>query len=133
MNQQDKNRAVSLGIQESFSSGKPEQAIELLAPDMKAIFSGKAIDKNEWLAMGKGFLKAFPDGRHEWTFVEAVGDYVLLCGFFTGTHRGDFNGIPATGKTVRFSLTLIDKLKDGKVIEHRGEFDSATMMRQLME
>jgi hypothetical protein len=32
-------------------------------------------------------MQTFSDGRHEWSLVEAVGDSVILCGFFTGTHR----------------------------------------------
>jgi predicted ester cyclase len=34
---------------------------------------------------------------------------------------------------VKFSLTIIEKVKDGRLIEHRGEFNSATMMRQLTQ
>jgi predicted ester cyclase len=78
-------------------------------------------------------MKTFPDGRHEWSLVDAAGDYIIMCGFFTGTHRGDFQGIPATGKVVRFSLTLVDTYKDGKLVEHRGEYDSAALMRQLTQ
>jgi predicted ester cyclase len=132
MNQQETNRAASLGLQEGFTSGNMG-VLELLAPDFKACLGGKVVGRDEWIGMGQMFLKAIPDGRHEWTMVEAVGGYVILCGFFTGTHRGDFQGIPATGRVVRFSLTLIDKYKDGKLVEHRGEFDSGTLMRQLTQ
>jgi predicted ester cyclase len=132
MNQQETNRAASLGLQEGFTSGNTG-AVELLAPDFKAYLGGHAVGRDEWIGMGQMMMKAFPDGRHEWSFVEAVGDYVIMCGFFTGTHRGDFQGIPATGKVVKFSLTLIDKHKDGKLVEHRGEFDSGTLMRQLTQ
>jgi predicted ester cyclase len=133
MNQQEKNRAVSLGVQESVTSGNVGRVAELLAPDFKGYLGGNPLGRDEWMGMGQMMMKTFPDGRHEWTLVEAVGDYVILCGFFTGTQRGDFQGIPATGKAVKFSLTLIDKLKDGKLVEHRGEFDSATLMRQLTQ
>ena len=133
MNQEDKNRAVSLGVQEAVRSGHTERASELLAPDFKGYLSGNPLARDEWLGMAKMMMGTFPDGRHEWSMVEAVGDYVILCGFFTGTHRGDFQGIPATGKRVRFSLTLIDKVKDGKLVEHRGEFDTQSLMRQLSE
>jgi predicted ester cyclase len=83
--------------------------------------------------MGAQMMKTFPDGRREWSVVDAAGDYVILSGFFTGTHRGEFHGIPATGKVERFSLTIVDKIKDSKLVEHRGEIDSATLMRQLTQ
>jgi predicted ester cyclase len=133
MNQQEKNRAVSLAVQESATSGNVERLRELLAPDFKGYFSGNPLGRDEWLGMGAQMMKTFPDGRHEWSLVDAAGDYVILSGFFTGTHRGEFHGIPATGKVVRFSLTIVDKIKDGKLVEHRGEFDSATLMRQLTQ
>jgi predicted ester cyclase len=133
MNQQDQNRALSLGLQQAVTSGHAEKAAALLAPGFKGYMSGHALARDEWLGMAKGMINAFPDGRHEWTKIEAVGDHVILCGFFTGTHRGDFQGMPATGKTVRFSLTVIDEIHDGKLVEHRGEFDSATLMQQLTQ
>jgi predicted ester cyclase len=131
MNQQENNRARSLGLQESLTSGNVARVPDLLAPDFTGYLANKPLGRDEWMGMGQSMMKTFPDGRHEWTFVEAVGDYVIMCGFFTGTHRGDFHGIPATGKVVRFSLTLIDKHRDGKLVEHRGEFDSAALLQQL--
>jgi predicted ester cyclase len=133
MNQQDKNRAVSLGVQECAVARNVEGVSDLIAADFKAFLAGNVLGREEWLGMGRMMMQTFPDGRHEWSLVEAAGDYVILCGFFTGTHRGDFQGIPATGKVVRFSLTIIDKVKDGKLIEHRVESDSAGMMRQLTQ
>jgi predicted ester cyclase len=36
---------------------------------------------------------------------------------FRGTHRGEFQGIPPTGKEVAFSSIEIDRTVDGKVQE----------------
>ena len=38
----------------------------------------------------------------------------------TGTHQGDFTGVPATGKPVEFSGIDIIRVEDGKVAEHWG-------------
>ena len=50
---------------------------------------------------------------------------------FTGTHTGEFAGIPATNKSVR--LEMIDRVRtrDGKAVEHWGVSDDLGMMTQL--
>jgi hypothetical protein len=50
----------------------------------------------------------------------------------TGTHQGDFMGMPATGK--RIEVQLVDIIRfgdDGLAREHWGVFDTMTMMQQL--
>jgi predicted ester cyclase len=50
----------------------------------------------------------------------------------TGTHRGDFLGVPATGKPV--DVQLVDIIRfgdDGLAHEHWGVFDTLTMLQQL--
>jgi predicted ester cyclase len=133
MNQQEKNRAVSLGVQEAATSGNFERGDALISPDLKAYVGSNALSRAEWIGMGRALMEAFGDARHVWDFVDAAGDYVLLHGSFTGTHKKAFQGIPATGKTVKFSLTIIDRVKDGKLVEHRINFDSAALMQQLTQ
>ncbi len=131
MTQQEKNRTVSLHIQRALADHDFESRRDLIDPGFRAYVAGNALGRDEWIGMGKMFMTTFPDGRHEWELAEAAGDYVLLSGFFTGTHSAEFQGIPATGKVVRFSLTIIDRVKDGKLVEHRMNFDSAAMMQQI--
>jgi len=58
-------------------------------------------------------------------------DYkVVSHGTFTGTHRR-FLGIPPTGKQVKFSISQVDQLADGKIVEHRTIGDSLTILQQL--
>jgi predicted ester cyclase len=131
MTQQEVNRALSLEIQNSMAAHEFERAARLVSPEIRAHVAGNVLDKDTWTAMGQMFMKAFPDGRHEFDLVEAVGDYVLLDGHFTGTHRAEFQGIAPTGNVVKFALTIIDKVQSGKLVEHRMNFDSALLMQQL--
>ena len=48
-----------------------------------------------------------------------------------GTHRGDFMGLPATGKQYTISETHIFHMRDGKVAEHWRDADMLGLMRQL--
>jgi predicted ester cyclase len=78
-----------------------------------------------------GFLEGFPDAKVIIDDIFSSDNKVVLRGKFTGTHTGEFNGIPPTGKKV--SLPFIDILlfKDGKNIEEWVEMDTIKMMKQL--
>ena len=60
------------------------------------------------------------------------GDKVVARVRGTGTHHGEFMGVPATGKSV--DVQLIDIIRfgdDGLAREHWGVFDGLAMMQQL--
>jgi hypothetical protein len=48
-----------------------------------------------------------------------------------GTHKGEFMGIPPTGKSVSFGVIDIIRIAEGKVVEHWGLMDSMAMRQQL--
>jgi len=78
------------------------------------------------------YRAAFPDLRMEAEDVFASGDKVVARVRATGTHRGDFMGMPATGRSV--DVQLIDIIRfgdDGLAHEHWGVFDALKMMQQL--
>ena len=77
-------------------------------------------------------LAAFPDLRMDVEDVVASGDKVVARVRCTGTNRGEFMGMPATGKSV--DVQLIDMFRfgdDGLVREHWGVLDALAMMQQL--
>jgi steroid delta-isomerase-like uncharacterized protein len=69
----------------------------------------------------------------QWTIHDAIaeGDLVVLRWSLTGTHRGEFLGIPATGKT--FVLRGIDmyRVQDGKIAEHWNVADMLGFCQQV--
>jgi steroid delta-isomerase-like uncharacterized protein len=77
------------------------------------------------------FYAAFPDLRHVVEDTVAEGDKEVLSFTLEGTHKGDFMGIPATGKEVRVSAIAIFQIADGKVTRVFGVLDQAGMMQQL--
>jgi steroid delta-isomerase-like uncharacterized protein len=78
-----------------------------------------------------GFLKAFPDIR--WTVEEEIaeGDKVVSRFTWTGTHQGEFLGVPATGRKVTVWGVVIDVVRDGKFAESRIIMDTLGLMQQL--
>lgn len=77
------------------------------------------------------FTNAFPDLHLSYDFMIVDGDMVGGRFTLTGTHQGEFAGIPATGKQVSITGHDFVKIVDGKVTEHWAEMDTLTMMQQL--
>lgn len=78
------------------------------------------------------FRAAFPDIRMNVEDIFGSGNKVVARVRLTGTHEGDFMGVPATGKHV--DIQLIDIMAigdDGLAHEHWGVLDSLAMMQQL--
>lgn len=79
----------------------------------------------------KSVLVAFPDSRYTVEDQLADGDKVFTRWSFTGTHKGELMGIAPTGKPVRISGMVIDRIVDGKIVEEWEEWDALGMMQQL--
>jgi steroid delta-isomerase-like uncharacterized protein len=77
-------------------------------------------------------VRAFPDFRMDVQDVIAGGDKAVARLKVVGTHRGEFMGIPATGKSIAVNLIDITRFSDdGLAREHWGVFDQLAMMQQL--
>lgn len=74
---------------------------------------------------------AFPD--LQLTIDDMVAQDDLVADRFTirGTHRGDFNGIPATGKSVVFTGSAIHKVAAGRLVESWANLDDLGLLKQL--
>lgn len=49
----------------------------------------------------------------------------------SGTHQGEFQGIPATGKRLGFDGVTWAQIENGKVVEEQVYFDRMLMLEQL--
>jgi len=78
-----------------------------------------------------GMFAGFPDLH--WTIRDtlAEGDRVMAYSTWTGTHRGKFMGIPATGNQVSVDAWTIDRYKNGQMTESRMIMDVAGLLTQL--
>lgn len=75
---------------------------------------------------------AFPDMAMTPEDVIDGGDTVVSRVRFTGTHQGDFAGMPATGRPVDVQVIDIMRFEDDDLVhEHWGLFDAMGMMRQI--
>jgi steroid delta-isomerase-like uncharacterized protein len=77
------------------------------------------------------FLNGFPDLALTVERTVAEDDMVATMGTWTGTQRGEFMGIPATGKKVQVGYMDMWRLENGKCIENWVQMDIAGLMHQL--
>lgn len=126
-------QATVLQFYEAFDNRNFAQAIALLAPNFVAHLAGvpKPLRHEAFQKFGLAFFKAFPDGQHSFDPVIVNGNHVVTSGTFTGTHCCDFQGLPATGKQVQISIMHIDRVENGKIVEHWGQGDQLGLIQQL--
>ena len=77
------------------------------------------------------YLAGFPDVRMTIEDVFAAGDKVAVRFTASGTHQGEFMGVPPSGKQVTMTAILIHRLADGKMVEDWEWSDSLGFMQQL--
>lgn len=93
---------------------------------------GLSPTKDGVLEFFRMYRAAFPDLHMAPEDVVANGEKVVARVRATGTHQGEFMGMPATGKS--FDVQLIDIMRfadDGLVHEHWGVVDMLAMLQQL--
>jgi steroid delta-isomerase-like uncharacterized protein len=106
---------------------------ELVADDFveRETFPGIPPDKEGVRQFFAMFRSAFPDFRMEPHEIIAEGDLACVRSTTTGTHEGEFMGIPPTGKKIEVLGFDLVRVRDGQAVEHWGLLDAMTMMQQL--
>jgi len=90
-----------------------------------------------YAAHEKGFRAylhtVLPDSHHTIEDLIAEGEKVVTRFRVTGTHRGEFLGVPATGKPINVTGMWIHRLAQGRIVEGRqwGEWDALGFLQQV--
>jgi len=126
--------ATARRLYELLSAGDIEGFARHLAEDFveHEVTPGLAPGKAGVKAFFGMQLAAFPDLHMAVEDVVASGDKAVARVRYTGTNRGEFMGMPATGKSV--DVQLFDMFRfgdDGLVREHWGVLDALALMQQL--
>ena len=117
-----------------WSTGDLEGALGCFTDD--GIFEDLGVQeshqgKDAIRAFGEAVLNAFPD--FQWLPKNMIVEGSIVCTEWqmTGTHKGDFPGMPASGKTFSVPGMTIDEIKDGLIHYHRDYWSLATLLQQL--
>lgn len=130
----EENRAViRRAYEELWNERNVDVVDELVAEDFlnHAAPPGRQRGRQGLKDVVRMFEGAFPDFRYEVEDVISEGDKIAVRDTFTGTHQGDFMGIPATGNRVTMEAIHIYRFSEGRLAEHWVARDDLGMMRQL--
>jgi len=119
-------------FEEGLNQKKLDVFDELLAPNyvnhnMPAPAPGPAGFKQ----VIQMFLTAFPDMHITIEDAFGEGDTVGSRGYFTGTHQGEFMGIPPTNKSVKVPYIDLWRTENSLFVENWVQMDMLGLMQQL--
>ena len=134
----DDTKALARKFFEGVNSGRIDETVdELLADDFVEHeetppgFPATGSDKEDVKVFFRMFAQAF-DGLHvELEDVLGEGDDVAVRSRMTGTHSGEFMGIPASGRSIDIEAIDWVTVRDGKATDHWGVTDVASLMTQI--
>lgn len=131
------NKALARRVYDAFTRAVSTGNFSLL----DEVIAADAVDHNPAPGQTSGlegvkqifgmFGAAFPDLHFTVEDQIAEGDKVVSRVTAHGTHQGDFQGVPPTGKPVTQTGIDILRIVGGKVVERWGEFDNLGLMQQL--
>ena len=130
----NENKAV-IGrfIDEVINQGRLDRMDDLVAVDFveRDPLPGQRQGREGLKEVIGGMRAAFPDIH--WVMEEMVAEGDAVFSYFTGTgtHRGPFLGIPATGREIRVKGMVLDHVVKGKMSDSRILMDTLNMMQQL--
>ena len=128
----EENKALVRRFFEFAASG--EQDDLLLAPDIAyhgPPFIGDFQGRDAFKQMLGVFRSAFPGFQTTVTDLVAEEDRVAALHTHHGTHSGEFQGIPPTGKAVTVQGIEIFRVRDGQVVEFWHMDDFLSLMQQI--
>ena len=131
----EQNKAlVRQMVDEVFNRGNVSRADEFMAPDFverEELPPGISRDREGVKQLTALLRSAFPDFKAALEDIVAEGDRVVIRQTWSGTHQGEFMGIPPTGRSVSFGVIDILRVAGGKCHEHWGQMDTMALMQQL--
>lgn len=134
MGLEDNKAVMRRWLEEGWSRGHLEAADELVAEDFIVHGAGGQVipSGNQGVKeLVRTWRQAFPDGRMQVLDDLAEGELVGVRLLWTGTHLGEFYGVPPSGRKVSCVSIGVDRVHDGKIAEGWGELDMLGLMQQI--
>lgn len=93
--------------------------------------SGRAVGPAAYRRQVERFMKGLPDLKVTVDDTVSEKDKLVVAWTVTGTHQGEFLGVPPTNKKVSFSGITINQIADGKIIESTVIWDGLGLLEQF--
>ena len=120
-NKDDRQRVLRAGAERSRSRRR------------RGLLRRRADGRGRASAGASRYFQAFPDLHVALDELIAEGDRVFLRSTMTGTHDGEYKGIPATGRHIAAESAEVFRIADGKFVGYWCLTNVAGLMRQLTE
>ena len=129
----EENKVLVRRILSEFTTGNLEVVDELFAEDFINHSPGRGMtpDRKGLKQYQITMHTAAPDMQTTIEDMIAEGDKVVVRMTVSGTHKGDYGAIPATGKRVEVPAIGILRIARGKVIERWAIADELTLLQQI--
>jgi steroid delta-isomerase-like uncharacterized protein len=135
LSKQEQNKQVVHQFFDAYNRHDAERMSQLVSSNTNYFFHlpgmPLSMDWNGRKQFVAAAIKAFPDIDHHILDTVAEGDKVAVRFNITGTHKGEFQGIPPTGKEISIDgmdfLTIIDD----KIAEEWLNSDMMGLMQQI--
>jgi len=93
--------------------------------------SGRGVGPENYRRQVERFVTGLPDLRFDVEETVSEGEKLVVSWTITGTHRGEFLGVPPTNRKVSFSGITISHIREGKVIESTVIWDGLGLLEQF--
>jgi steroid delta-isomerase-like uncharacterized protein len=130
----DANAALVLESIEALNAGDTERLLAVVAPDIVIHYAEMPEPLHGRETWQQGFelmRRAFPDLDSHVDDLVAAADKVAIRVSFRGTHQGEFQGIPATGRAIHYVSHEFYRVENGLFAEEWICSDMASLFRQL--
>jgi predicted ester cyclase len=116
---------------EIINEGKIDLVDELFDPEFTSETPQGTLDRDGFKDYVAAWRGGFPDIHCEVDNLIEEGEEIAWSVRATGTHTGDFMGIPPTGRTVDFDSLNIARFRGGRGYQHKVLMNDVKMMTQL--
>ncbi len=132
MSTEENKALVRRFVEEFWNEGNMAAADELMAIDAAIHMpTGEVVNLDGLKSFAATWRGSFPDWHSTFEELIAEGDRVAERWIGRGTHRGELQGSPPTGKRVEVSGSVFYRIIGGKIVEFWGQLDMMSLMQQL--
>lgn len=128
----EKNKDFINAYTENFWNKQDMAVIEkYYASDFVVHFADGDLNFEQYKGLCQAYFTAFPDLHVTTDLLIAEGDKVTKVWTVNSTSKGEFMGIPATGKPMILKGIEVFRIANGKIAELWASMDNLGMMQQL--
>jgi steroid delta-isomerase-like uncharacterized protein len=125
------NKALVKRYFSAIEEGDLTELDEVVSTDYQDHAPGRQPGREALKAAAQTLRAAFPDITSTVTHMLAEADLIAVRNRVTGTQRGPFGQLPATGNRVDFTAFQLFRVEDQLIVEHWEIFDETTLTQQL--